>query len=105
VQEAAVHRWDAQATVGDPAPLDLPIADDGVEEFVWIARQLRAPAPITLIATESGRSFPLSDGPAAATVTATASDLVLLLYTRIPADRVRVDGDRTLLDAFLVPIG
>jgi uncharacterized protein (TIGR03083 family) len=105
VQEAAVHRWDAQSAVGDPDPVKPPIADDGVDEFVWIARQLREPAAITLVATDSGRSFPVFDGPSAVTVSATASDLVLVLYTRITTDRVQVDGDRSVLDAFLQPIG
>ncbi|MGH9018425.1 MAG: maleylpyruvate isomerase N-terminal domain-containing protein, partial [Acidimicrobiales bacterium] len=33
VQEAAVHRWDAEATVGEPRPLGPDVADDGVDEF------------------------------------------------------------------------
>jgi hypothetical protein len=37
-------------------------------------------------------------------VHATASDLVLLLYGRVSADDVEVDGDRAALDAFLRPI-
>ena len=105
VQEAAVHRWDAQSAVGAPEAIAPPIADDGVDEFVGIARQLRAPAPITLMATDSGRSFPASDAPPAVTVSAPASDLVLLLHRRVSPDAVQVDGDRTALDAFLQPIG
>ncbi len=105
VQEAAVHRWDAQSAVGTPADLKSSVAHDGVEEFLWIARQLRDPAAITFVATDSGRSFPASDAPAAVTVWATASDLVLLLYGRVAADHAHVDGDRSLLAAFLEPIG
>jgi uncharacterized protein (TIGR03083 family) len=104
VQEVAVHRWDAQSAVGTPQPLAPAVADDGVDEFVGIARQLREPAPITLMATDSGRSFAASDEPADVTVSASASDLVLLLYGRIPADQVKVDGDRAALDAFLQSI-
>jgi uncharacterized protein (TIGR03083 family) len=104
VQEAAVHRWDAQASVGTPEPLDAAGADDGVDEFLWIARQLRDPAPITFVATDSGRSFATSDLPTAVTVSASASDLVLLLYGRIPADATDVHGDRAALDAFLQSI-
>ena len=100
-----MHRWDAQSAMGTPADLDSSVADDGVEEFLWIARQLRDPAAIMFVATDSGRSFPASDLPAAVTASATASDLVLLLYGRVPADRVHVDGDRALLAAFLEPIG
>jgi uncharacterized protein (TIGR03083 family) len=104
VQEAAVHRWDAQSAVGAPEPLAATVADDGVEEFLWIARQLREPAPITFVATDSGRAFPVADGPTTVTVSASASDLVLLLYGRIPADAVDVSGDPAALDAFLQPI-
>jgi uncharacterized protein (TIGR03083 family) len=104
VQEAAVHRWDAQSAAGAPEPIAPEVADDGVDEFVWISRQLRAPAAITLVATDSGRSFPVSDSEPAVTVSATASDLVLLCYRRLPASAVRVEGDRSVLDAFLLPI-
>jgi hypothetical protein len=38
------------------------------------------------------------------TVTAPASDLVLLLYGRIGVDAVQVDGDGAVLAAFLQPI-
>jgi hypothetical protein len=37
-------------------------------------------------------------------VSASASDLVLLLHGRDCAGEVRVDGDRAPLDAFLLPI-
>jgi uncharacterized protein (TIGR03083 family) len=104
VQEAAVHRWDAQSAVGAPQPLEQPVADDGVEEFVWIARQLRDPAPITLRLTDAGRAIPVSDEPAVVTVSASASDLVLLLHGRISPDAVRVEGDRDALAPFLMPI-
>jgi uncharacterized protein (TIGR03083 family) len=105
VQEAAVHRWDAESAVGTPDPLAPEVADDGIDEFLWILRQMRGPAPITLVATDSERSFAASDGAPAVTVSASASDLVLLLYGRIPPERVRVDGDRATLDAALIPIG
>jgi uncharacterized protein (TIGR03083 family) len=105
VQEVAVHRWDAQSAVGTPEPLPPSVADDGVDEFVGLSRQLREPAPITLIATDSGRSFPVSDAPPVVSASAPASDLVLLLYRRISADEVGVDGDRAVLDTFLQPIG
>jgi uncharacterized protein (TIGR03083 family) len=104
VQEAAVHRWDAQSAVGTPLPLDPSVADDGVGEFVGIARQLRPPAPITFVATDTERSFPASSPPFTVTVSATASDLVLLLYGRVAPADVRVDGDRSVLSGFLEPV-
>jgi uncharacterized protein (TIGR03083 family) len=105
VQEAAVHRWDAQSAVGPPDPLASEIADDGVGEFLWIARQLRGPASITFVATDTGRSFAASDDAPTVTVSASASDLVLLLYGRIRPDRIQVEGERATLDAVLIPIG
>ena len=57
------------------------------------------------IATDSGRSVPVSNDPPTVTVSAPASDLVLLLHGRVPPDAVHVDGDHTTLDAFLVPVG
>jgi uncharacterized protein (TIGR03083 family) len=109
VQEAAVHRWDAQSAFGapDPIPVDpipVDIADDGVDEFLWIARQLRSPARLAFVTTDSGRTTTLSDEPALATVSATASDIVLLLHMRLPTDAVHIDGDPAALDAFLQPI-
>jgi uncharacterized protein (TIGR03083 family) len=105
VQEAAVHRWDAQSALGDPEPIPVLIADDGVDEFVWIARQLRDPAPIMLVATDTGRRSKLSDNDPLVSVSATACELVLLLYGRIAPERVVVNGDRTILERFLRPVG
>jgi uncharacterized protein (TIGR03083 family) len=104
VQEAAVHRWDAQLAIGTPAPLPRALADDGVDEMLWIARQLRDPAPITFHATDTGNTYAVGEGDALATVSATASDLVLLMYGRRALDDVHVHGDRARLEAFLQPI-
>jgi uncharacterized protein (TIGR03083 family) len=104
-QEAAVHRWDAQSASNFlAAPLPDALAADGVDEFLDIARQLRDPAPITFVATDAGRSIPLADGPSRVTVFATAADLVLLLYGRRSLDEVKVEGDRAVVEAFLLPI-
>jgi len=104
VQEAAVHRWDAQSAAGHPEPIAPEVADDGVAEFVWIARQLREPSAITFVATDSGRSFPMGDSPPAVTVSGPASDLVLCCYRRIPASALSIVGDRAVLEPFLQPI-
>jgi uncharacterized protein (TIGR03083 family) len=104
-QEAAVHRWDAQsASSVFAAALPDALAADGVEEFLEIARQLRDPTPITFVATDTGGSFPLSAGASRATVSAIAADLVLLLYGRRSLDEVAVEGDRSVVEAFLLPI-
>jgi uncharacterized protein (TIGR03083 family) len=103
-QEAAVHRWDAQLAVGTPSPLSRALADDGVDEMLWIARQLRDPALVVFRATDTGNEYAISEGDARATASATASDLVLLMYGRRTLDDVEVHGDRALLEAFLQPI-
>ncbi len=105
VQEAAVHRWDAQlAARGTPDPLPAKLAEDGVDEFCWITRQLRGSQPIAFHATDTGTTVTAGDDEPVVTASAPASDLVLLLYSRVSADAVDVDGDRAALDQFLVPI-
>jgi uncharacterized protein (TIGR03083 family) len=105
VQEAAVHRWDAQLAAGSPDPLPTKLAEDGVEEFLWIARQMRGPEPIAFNPTDTGTTFSAGAEPPVVTVSAPASDLVLLLYGRVSADDVLIDGDATALAPFLVAIG
>ncbi|HEV7525239.1 MAG TPA: maleylpyruvate isomerase family mycothiol-dependent enzyme [Acidimicrobiia bacterium] len=104
VHEAAVHRWDAQSAVGPPEPLAVQVADDGIDEFLWIARQFRELPAVTLVTTDSGRTIALTDAESAVTVSATASDLVLLLYGRVSADDVQVEGNRVLLDELVQPV-
>jgi uncharacterized protein (TIGR03083 family) len=105
VQEAAVHRWDAQLALGSPQPLPEKLADDGVDEFLWIARQMRGPEPVAFRATDSGTTYAAGSGDPVVTVSAPASDLVLLLYGRISADDVLIEGDAAALAPFLVAIG
>jgi uncharacterized protein (TIGR03083 family) len=105
VQEAAVHRWDAQQAVARLEPLPALLADDGVDEFLWVARQMRGPVPIAFDAIDTGTTFSAGPGAAAATVSATASDLVLLLYGRVEVGDVEIVGDRAAVAEFLVPIG
>ena len=105
-QEAAVHRYDAQSACGTPEPLDAALADDGVDEFCWIARQLRGSTPVAFRTTDTKHDYSAAVAGVrpVATVSASASDLVLLLYGRVPLAAVAVDGDRDAAGAFLVPI-
>jgi uncharacterized protein (TIGR03083 family) len=104
VQEAAVHRWDAQSVGGNPEPLPQPEADDGVDEFVGIYRQFGEPASMLFVATDSGLTVATLDETPAVTVSATASDLVLLLYGRVSPAAVAVEGDRSVLEQNLEPV-
>lgn len=121
VQEAMVHTYDAQLTVGAPQPLPDEAALDGVDEFLstccagtdpWP----HEPAAVEYHATE-GRSWRLSlsaDGArsirlpatggaedldtAGASLRGTAAEPVLVLYGRVPVNSLEVDGDSRLLD-------
>ncbi|WP_405835716.1 maleylpyruvate isomerase family mycothiol-dependent enzyme [Streptomyces sp. NBC_01518] len=124
VQEAMVHAYDAQITVGTPRPLPDEAALDGIDEFLstccagtdpWP----HEPATVEYHATE-GRSWRLAlsaDGAratelpvpatgtgqdaAGATLQGTAGELVLALYARIPVNSLKVDGDPRLFDLLL----
>ncbi|MFE9552458.1 maleylpyruvate isomerase family mycothiol-dependent enzyme [Streptomyces sp. NPDC006703] len=122
VQETAVHTYDAQLAGGAPQPLPLGVALDGVEEFLFTVCGTPSAWPHKPTAfdfhTAEGRSWRLTvDGDGArstripsptatgedsdaagASVHGTASELVLYLYDRIPADSLHVDGDAGLLD-------
>jgi uncharacterized protein (TIGR03083 family) len=117
VQEAAVHRWDAESALGAPQPLDTDVAGDGVAEFLSVMAGLDAavePDTILLVATDtdgrwtigpgSGAAGPPADGQPKATVRASVSDLVLLLFGRIPASAVEIEGDQSLVALLLEAI-
>lgn len=104
VQEAAVHRWDAESAVGSPGPIDADVAADGVGEFLSIMLGREAdnlPGAVELAAVDTGGIWAAGPGLIGARVRATASELVLLLYRRIPAGAVDIAGDRALVDALL----
>ena len=113
VQEAAVHRWDAEVAAGRPgSPLDRDVAADALDEFVHITLgELPRWTPwtggdgVVELAPTDGpgtRRVALggAGGPATTTLSGTASDLLLLLYQRLPLDAVAVTGDRALAAAF-----
>ena len=115
--EAAVHRWDAEAAVGTPAPLPDPVADAGITEVaedlyprqVALGRTPPLPAPLSLTAIDSGRTWTIAgDGstaagaPAAgATVGGPAERLLLLLWRRVALDdtSLEVSGPPAVLAA------
>ena len=112
VQEAAVHAFDAQESIGAPEPLPAAVAVDGVAEFLsvglgsqgaWPHRPARVafaategPAWILDLTPSGARLAPAASGEAVTSVHACASDLVLALYGRIPFESLRVEGDRSL---------
>jgi uncharacterized protein (TIGR03083 family) len=109
-QEVSVHRWDAEGVTGSSAPLHPGLADDGVPEFIEImvgADLSSLPGAVTLSATDTGASWRVAGagvGPSASRVSelrASASDLVLMLYRRLPVPDSAVEGDPILVAALL----
>jgi len=108
-QEAAVHRWDAEGVSGASSPLPTVLAADGVPEFVEImigADGSALPGSVTLTATDTGASWQVAGAGAdrsgrVSELRATASDLVLMLYRRLPVPDTAVVGDPMLVAALL----
>lgn len=117
-QEAAVHRWDAEAATGDPGPIDPELAADGIDEML----NVMIPADEVLYEGKSGTLHlhrtdgdgewlvALETGTVPATrsghekgdaaLKGTASDLLLLVWRRVtPATLVRF-GDEQIIDDF-----
>ncbi len=114
-QEAAIHRWDAEAATGSPHPIYPELAWDGVDEML----NVHVPADethyegkpgtvhlhrtdgegewlIDLARGEIPSSTPIHDKGDAA-LKGTASDLVLLLWRRRSPDDVESFGDGELI--------
>ncbi|MBP2401067.1 maleylpyruvate isomerase family mycothiol-dependent enzyme [Streptomyces syringium] len=123
--EAAVHRWDAENAIGTARPVASALAADAVGQTFEVmvpARRAAGAAPpgsgerFRFRRTDGTRAWTarfdgddvrLDDGtgPWDVELAGTASDLMLFLWHRIPADRLEVNGDRAVLDRYfsLVP--
>ena len=107
--ETAVHRWDAETAAGRTPVLDPVLSADGVDEVVTVMlpRQVRLgrspqlPAAVVLEQADGDRRWTIGDGDPVATVRADAASLLLLLWHRLPADAVAVDGDADAARAVL----
>ena len=116
--ETIVHRADADLTRGGIRPVDPALAADGIDEFLqWFLagdpEELADPGEtIHLHATDSGdewliriaggeETFTREHGKSDAAVRAPVSDLLWLLWRRIPQSSVDVVGDAAKLDRFL----
>jgi uncharacterized protein (TIGR03083 family) len=109
-QEAAVHRWDAQLATGSVGTLRPELASDGVPDFIQIMVGRDADAlsgTVVLSAIDTGARWQVGAGSSpdsggrAAELRATASDLVLMLYRRLPVPDSAVVGDPLLVAGFL----
>lgn len=111
VQEAAVHRWDLeQAVTGRPAPIDPAAAADAVDEVLavtlpWVAGpETVLPGSVHLHCTDDppgggewivhpDARVERAHAKGDAAVRASASDLLLALYGRVPLEQLDVVGD------------
>jgi len=122
-QETAVHRVDAQLGAGAVEPVAPALAADGVDEWMDIfvdeteAAKMTGTGEIVHLHRTDGddgwivtitpeglrRSRAHPDDPTAV-VRATASDLLLLLWRRVPRTSLHAEGDVDLLDRFLATV-
>ncbi len=110
-QEVAVHRWDAEGVeAGSSQPLAPGLAADGVPEFIeiMVGEDVHAlPGSVTLTAVDTSESWRVTGRPDSAgsgrssELRATASELVLMLYRRLPVPDSAVVGDPMLVAALL----
>ena len=127
--ETAMHRWDAEVAVGRDATLDPVLASDGIDEFlthfVQVADDDAAPiaGSVHLHCTDVPGEWTLYTDPGTVTDTGeagaptfrlvrehakgdcalrgTASDLLLVLWRRLPVECVDVVGDADVAARFL----
>lgn len=121
--ETAVHRWDAEVAVGCETSIDPDLASDGIDEFlthfVQVADDDAAPiaGSVHLHCTDVPGEWTLyaaTDDAGAPTfrlvrehakgdcaLRGTASDLLLVLWRRLPVERIDVVGDAEVAARFL----
>jgi uncharacterized protein (TIGR03083 family) len=104
VQEIALHRWDAENAVGTPGAIAADGAADSIGQLVGILPMVAPAAPnaIRVEASDGDAALTIFDGrPLAATLRGPASDLLLVLWKRVPLGTVTVDGDEAAVQASL----
>ncbi|MET7328514.1 maleylpyruvate isomerase family mycothiol-dependent enzyme [Nonomuraea sp. NPDC005650] len=125
--EAAIHRWDAENAVGVPHPIAEDVAADAIAQTFevmaparreWTGAPAGAGERFRFRRTDGegdwavhfdGRDVRLSPGSdggrSDVELAGSASDLMLFLWRRIPADGLDVRGDKSMLDRYfaLVP--
>lgn len=117
-QETAVHRYDAELAAGTPTPLDAELAVDGIDEILTVFLPRLADnfgplgdATVHLHCTDVDGEWLVArrDGEVSVTrehakgdvaARGTASDLLLFIWGRVPADALEVFGDADLLARF-----
>lgn len=119
--EHAIHRWDAELAIGEPADLDPAAAADGVGEFLdlRVAGGWRPPAGVAgtvhlhgtdgdgewFVELDDGLRWETGHRKGDVAVRATLGDLHLLVWGRRGVAEVEVLGDAGLLAALLTEAG
>jgi uncharacterized protein (TIGR03083 family) len=120
--ETAIHRADAQLAAGPVTPFAADFAADGIDELImgFLGRRTADERPgqraLLVSAADAGADWLITltpdearivqvergGGPAAATLTGSASALYLLLWNRAGADDgdVRIEGDADLVKSW-----
>lgn len=115
--ETALHRWDAQLLGPRTDPIEVDLAVDAIDEWCWFREHRPSPpaGTIHLHATdtddgewflEPGDEFRWRRGHVKGDVAVRGpvSDLLLLLWGRVPVDDVDVVGQRDVLSRFLASL-
>jgi uncharacterized protein (TIGR03083 family) len=109
--ETAIHAWDAASATTTPSPIEVGLAVDGIDEFfesfttetadasdVSVHLHASDAAGEWLVVIEEGKlRMSHEHAKADAALRGTASNLLLLLWGRIPEAEVEVHGDRAAL--------
>jgi uncharacterized protein (TIGR03083 family) len=121
-QETAIHRYDAELAAATPTPLDPVLAVDGTDEIltVFLPRladnfEPMGDGTVHLHCTDVDGEWLVARRDGEVTVTrehakgdvaarGAASDLLLFLWGRVPADSLEVFGDAELLARFRAAI-
>jgi uncharacterized protein (TIGR03083 family) len=125
-QETAVHRVDVEAAHDAVTPIDDQLAVDGIDEVLerfiggdwseyppeaWEGVSPDAGAGRTVAVRSGDQAWRVTmspdrmdlarqAGPADATITGEPSEVLLALWGRRPLSAVRIEGDRSVVDAF-----
>jgi uncharacterized protein (TIGR03083 family) len=118
--ELSMHRWDIDSATGTAQPIDAEISVDGIDEIfeVFVPARMRfetlaaSGETVHLHSTDEGKGagewtatlmadkieWDHSHSKSDVAVRGTASDLLLMMWSRIPATRLEVFGDASLID-------
>jgi uncharacterized protein (TIGR03083 family) len=117
-QESAMHSWDGLVAAGQPEAIPMVVAIDGIDEFLDVfvgacADRLTGPVETVHVhVTDGDGEWLLTEGAGSSSLERThakgdvavrgpASDLLLTLWSRPPADPVDVIGDAGVLARLL----